>query len=115
MGRHFQTFKLNLTYTVIQGDAHGHAGVGRILGDVAGDPLGAQLPLVADLGDVAHVQLLSPAGGQGHALVLVDQLVLEEPADQVAAAVHLQLPRRLGLQRPRGHRRGRSCPPIAGR
>src|SRR6266568_7858226 len=29
---------------------------------------------------------------------LVDQLVVDEPADQVAAAVHLQLTRRLGFQ-----------------
>jgi len=72
MGRHLQTFKLNLTYTVIQGDAHGLGGLGRVLGDVAGHLLGAQLPLVAGLGDVAHVELLPPAGGQGHGLVLVD-------------------------------------------
>ena len=72
MRRQVQGFKLNLTYTVIEGDAQGLGGLGRVLGDIAGDLLSAQLRLIAGLGDVAHVKLLTPAGDQGHALVLID-------------------------------------------
>ena len=72
MGGHIQSFKLNLTYTVVEGDAQGLGALGRVLGDIAGHLLSRQLPLVAALGDVAHVELLAPAGGQGHALVLVE-------------------------------------------
>ena len=45
MRRHIQTFKLNLTYTSVEGDAHG-------------------------LGDGVHVELLAPAGNERHGLVL---------------------------------------------
>jgi hypothetical protein len=44
MRRHIQTFKLNLTYTVMEGDTHGLGGFGRILSHVAGHLLAAQLP-----------------------------------------------------------------------
>jgi hypothetical protein len=71
MGRHLQAFKLNLTYTVIEGNAQGLGGLRRVLGHIACHLLGGQLPLVADLGDVAHVELLTPPSDQGHALVLV--------------------------------------------
>ena len=70
MGRHIQTFKLNLTYTLVESDAEGLGALGRILGDIASDLLGRQLPALAAV-DVANVELLAPAGGQGHVLVLV--------------------------------------------
>jgi hypothetical protein len=44
MGRHIQTFKLNLTYTAIQDDAQGLGALGRVLGDIAGHLLSRQLP-----------------------------------------------------------------------
>jgi hypothetical protein len=74
MGRQVQVIKLNLTYTVIQGDAQGLGALGRILGHIAGHLLGRKpLIVLAVLSDeVAHVELLAPAGHQGHALVLVD-------------------------------------------
>jgi hypothetical protein len=71
MGRHIQTFKLNFTDTVVEGDTQSLGALGRVFGHIAGDLLGAQLPLVAGLGDVAHVELLTPAGSQRHALVLL--------------------------------------------
>jgi hypothetical protein len=73
MRRHIQAFKLNLTYTVVEGDAQGLGALGRVLGHIAGHLLSRQLlVVVASLGDVANVELLAPAGGQSHALVLVD-------------------------------------------
>jgi len=72
MGWHIQTFKLNLTYTVVEGDAQGLGALGGVLGDIASDLLGRQLFVVASLGDVADVELLPPAGGHDHALVLVN-------------------------------------------
>ena len=47
MGRQIQIFKLNLTDTVIKGDAQGLGALGRVLGDIAGHLLGRQLPVVA--------------------------------------------------------------------
>ena len=47
---------------------------------------------------------------------LVDEVVIEQPPGQDAAAVQLQLTCRLGFQLtepPRRHRRGRSCSPSA--
>jgi hypothetical protein len=58
MGWHIQTFKLNLTYTLVEGDAESPGALGRILGDIAGHLLGRQLLVVASLGDVTHVELL---------------------------------------------------------
>ena len=72
MRRHLQTFKLNLTYTMVEGDPEGLSGLRGVLGHIPGDLLSAQLPLIAALTDMAHVELLPPAGDQGHALVLVN-------------------------------------------
>jgi hypothetical protein len=57
---------------VVEDDTQGLGGLGRVLRDVAGDLLGAQLLLVASLGDVPDVELLAPAGSQRHALGLID-------------------------------------------
>src|SRR5713226_5352207 len=64
--------------------------------------------------DQVERQVRAGAGEQPRALAddhgadeqgdLVDQLVVEEPADQVAAAVHLHLASRLGLQLADGRR-----------
>jgi hypothetical protein len=64
---------------VIEGDAQGLGALGRVLGHIAGDLLSAQLLVVLAVvavvvaGDVAHMELLAPAGDQGHALVVVDR------------------------------------------
>jgi hypothetical protein len=47
MGRHIQTFKLNLTYTVVEGDAQRLGALGRVLGHVPGHLLSRQLLVVA--------------------------------------------------------------------
>jgi hypothetical protein len=60
MRRHIQAFKLNLTYTVVEGDAQGLGALGRVLGHIAGHLLSRQLlVVVASLGDVANVELLA--------------------------------------------------------
>jgi hypothetical protein len=47
----------------VQAAAEALGGLGRVLGDVAGHLLRAQLPsLVIAPGDVANVELLAPAG-----------------------------------------------------
>ena len=55
--------------------------------------------------------------GDDEQVHLVDEVVIEQPPDQGAAAVHLQLTPRLVLSArrwpPRRHRRGRSCSPSA--
>jgi hypothetical protein len=73
MGGQVQLLQLGLAHAVIQGDAQGFGGLGCILGHIAGDLLVRQLPLIASLGDVAHVQLLAPARNKGHALALIDR------------------------------------------
>jgi hypothetical protein len=79
MGGQIQLLQLPLGEAVVEGDAQGLGGLGRVLGDVAGDLLGAQLLVVAGLGDVADVELLaqrasrvtprSSRSGQGTATV----------------------------------------------
>ena len=56
--------------------------------------------------------------GDDEQVHLVDEVVIEQPPGQGAAAVHLQLTRRLGFQLADGRREvteRRSCSPIAGR
>ena len=71
MGEHVQVVRLGLAQAMVEGDAEGLGGLGCVLGDVAGDLLLGQLPATVGA-DVAHIQLLTPAGNQGHALVLVN-------------------------------------------
>jgi hypothetical protein len=70
MGGQIQLLQLPLGEAVVEGDAQGLGGLGRVLGDVAGDLLGAQLLVVAGLGDVADVELLASASEQGHTWVI---------------------------------------------
>jgi hypothetical protein len=59
MGRQVQILQLSFADAVVEGDAQGLGGLGRVLGHIAGHLLGQQLLVVLTVvgGDVVHVQL----------------------------------------------------------
>jgi hypothetical protein len=62
-GQLVEVLQVAVAEAAVQAAAEALGGLGGVLGDVAGDLLGAQLTgLTLGSGDVAHVELLAPAG-----------------------------------------------------
>src|SRR5215211_1056877 len=61
MGGHGEVVQVVGGETAVQGRSEAHGGLGRVLGHVAGDLLSRQLTRVVAVGDVANVELRTPA------------------------------------------------------
>src|SRR5215218_6292912 len=94
MGGHGEVVQVVGGETAVQGRSEAHGGLGRVLGHVAGDLLSRQLTRVVPVGDVANVELRTPAHmplirailerrtGHGNASAGLTDRLLEEPSGE---------------------------------